>query len=57
MNPYQWLVGMMAPKPPGMRHIDCHTSKEFPWQGETSNGLSGFTVALGGSACCCDTEA
>lgn len=57
MNPYQWLVGMMAPKPPGMRHIDCNMSKEFPWQGETSNGLSGFTVALGGSACCCDTEA
>lgn len=47
----------MAQRPLGVRHIDCDMSKEFPWQRETSNGLSRFTAALGGFACCCDTKA
>lgn len=33
------------------------TFLEFPRQGETSNGLSRFTAALGGFICCYDTEA
>lgn len=45
----------MVLKPLSVRHIDM--SKEFPWQGETSNGLTRFTAALGGFACCCDTKA
>lgn len=47
----------MAQKSLGMRHIDYNLSKEFPWQGETSNGLCRFTAALGGFVCCWDTEA